>query len=323
MTTDTIQTPYGVYSGVTKTELYPDGRIQSICLEDRNVIVTHAGDLIPFYGLETLRRKNKASVTFHKNGMIKAVALEEQQEVMTPIGELPAEHITFYDTGEVKRVFPLDGKISGFWSEEDERALNIPLSFDFGFTLFTAMILSLCFYKNGQIRSLTLFPNETIEVNLADYGAIKVHGGFSLYESGTLASIEPAVAVPMKTPIGTISAYDCTSCGINADSNSLRFDALGRIAGLVTSSDRIFVTTKIGECITFASKELVSDDDECASTMIPLTIEFDYEGQIVVINDYLGNPMRFSFDDAFFIYPDNPSGCNSADCGSCALCKNE
>lgn len=31
--------------------------------------------------------------------------------------------LTFYENGELKRVFPLDGKISGFWSEEEEKRL--------------------------------------------------------------------------------------------------------------------------------------------------------------------------------------------------------
>jgi hypothetical protein len=318
----TLQTPYGIFSGITTTEYYPDGKPCGIRLEEQNVIVTHAGELIPVYSDDSARRKYKSSVTFHQNGMVKAVEIEAQQDVMTPIGELPAELITFYETGEVKRVFPLDGRISGFWSEEEERALNIPLRFDFEFASFTAMISGLCFFKNGQIRSLTLFPNETIDVKLSDNETIKVRNGFSLYKSGALASIEPAAAIPKKTPIGTIFAYDCTACGINADSNSLRLDEQGRIIGLVTSSDRIFVTTKTGESVSLARKEIAGDDDECGSTMIPLTLEFDYEEQIVAITNYPGIPKRFSFDDAFFIFPDSSSGCTPADCASCTLCKN-
>jgi hypothetical protein len=320
MTTQTIQTPYGVYSGVAKTETYPDGRLHDICLEDRNVIVTHAGDLIPFYGAETLRRKNKASVTFHKNGMIKAVALEEQQEVMTPIGELPAELITFYDTGEVHRVFPLDGCLSGFWTEEDERALSIPLSFKLEFTEFMALLSGICFYKSGEIKSVTLFPGEQIEVTHRIYGPIKVRHGFAQYETGELASLEPAEPVRVKTPIGLLTAFDPNAIGVNADSNSLRFDREGRPIYLRTAFNRIIASrARDGKTAVFQPTVIQSDDDEDIAMLDPVELTFNYEKSTVGISDGKKSTRAFHFEDKFYVTENSKliSGCTFGNCKSC------
>jgi hypothetical protein len=314
-----IQTPYGVFSGVTTAEHHHDGTLRSIQLEEQNVILTHAGALIPFYGEETVRRKNKASVTFHKNGMIKAVALEELTEVETPIGALPAELITFYETGELHRAFPLDGKLSGFWSEEDERALNIPLSFDLGFASFTALVSGICFYRSGQIRSVTLFPGEVIDVATRLSGSIKVRHGFSLYEDGTLRSLEPAAPIVVQTPIGTVTAYDVNSHGINADTNSLCFDVRGRVIRLVTSSDIITVSKAGGSIRTFAPA-MVSEEEDGALVPIPLDAAFGYDIRRVTLSGQCGLE-DFSFDDAFEIHGGRPqSGGCTGHCQSCGSC---
>lgn len=314
----TLQTPYGVFSGVISTGYFPDGGVKEIRLEEKNAILTHAGELIPAYSEDTHRRKFKASVTFHKDGMIKAVALDAQQELITPIGELPAELVTFYETGELKRVFPLDGKISGFWSEEDERELNIPLSFEFDFTSFTAMLIGICFFKSGDIKSITLFPKEIIEINAPEIGAIGVKGGFALYESGKLHSLEPATPVKITTPIGTITAYDNNAKGVNSDSNSLCFDEQGRIISIVTSSDMIAVKRKDGAVRFFAPTEIETDED--AKQMVTLKIDFNYDDKTAVIKDAEGNDNVMSFDEHFNIYNGIISGCSGQDCSSCSQC---
>jgi antitoxin component YwqK of YwqJK toxin-antitoxin module len=225
-----IQLPSGVFAGVTHHACYPDGELEGIKLSEKNMLLTHAGELIPFY-TETNRRKNKFSVEFYQNGMIKAIALNEVQEIQTPIGEFPAELVTFFETGELNRFFPLDGKIGGMWSEQEEKALTIPLSFDLPFTTFTAIISGIAFYKSGNIRSITLFPGETICL-ATKYGEIVTRNGFSLYESGKLESLEPAVPTLIKTPSGPLNAFDPDAVGINADVNSLVFDENGEILAL-------------------------------------------------------------------------------------------
>jgi len=320
---DKVQTPYGIFSGVKSLSRTPDGRISDMRLNEKNVIMTHAGDLIPFYGEETPRRKHKASVSFHKNGMIKAVALEERQEIDTPIGEFPAEFVTFYDTGEIRRVFPLDGKISGYWSQEDERALNIPFKFEFDFASFSAILVSICFYKSGSIKSITLFPGELIDITAPCIGKVSVRNGFSLYESGRLCSLEPAVPVPVKTPIGEILAYDTGAVGINADSNSLRFDEEGRVTGLAASANRIAVREKGGAIHFFAPGEILNPLDGETKLTVALKIEFDYCAGRVTIVEAEGASASFAFDDSYIIYRSEISACTGSDCSSCSLCNHK
>jgi len=205
-----IQTPFGVFAGISSLSTYSTGELLGLSLREPNVILTHAGELVPFY-TETPRRKNKFAVEYYKNGMLKAVAMEEQQEVLTPIGELPAELITFYDSGEVLRVFPLDGKISGYWSEEEERALHIPLSFEFDFAKFTARIDSICFYQSGSIRSITLFPGERITVQ-TDMGEVESNAGFSLNEDGSLKSLAPSLLRVLNERIECTDCEGCDGC---------------------------------------------------------------------------------------------------------------
>ncbi len=315
-----IMTPYGFISGITAKSFYENGAIKELMLNEKNVVITHAGELIPFYSEETPRRKYKSCLTYHQNGMVKSVSLNEQQDIITPIGEFPAELVTFYDSGELKRFFPLDGKISGFWSEEDERNLNIPFNFEFYFSSFTAMLVGICFYKSGDIRSLTLFPGETILVATKNYGEFKVKTGFSLYENGNLKSIEPAVPTPVTTKIGCINAYDVNAVGINADSNSIEFDEEGSIISLVTSSDRIAVKSPEGVMKFITPIEVKNPLSEDESTLIPVKLDFNYAKNTVTITNDKSHVFDLDKSD-FSIFKGSLSPtCSPSDCASCSLC---
>jgi len=326
----TIQLPSGVFAGVESYACYPDGELEGIRLSEKNMLITHAGELIPAY-TETHRRKVKYSVEFYKNGMIKAAALDEQQEIQTPIGEFPAELVTFFETGELKRFFPLDGKISGLWSEQEEKSLAIPFTFDLSFTKFTAVITGVGFYKDGNIRSITLFPGEKIAVQ-TKYGEIMARNGFSLHESGELESLEPSEGAQIKTPIGVIAAFDPNAVGINADSNSLAFDKSGRVTALVTVSNRVAVQTEDGHSLMFAPRKVVNPLDDETMITEGLAITFDYTNGIT--NGYTNGTVTFTENDKKSTFPIEASGftvvpysssaymCSPADCASCSLgCK--
>ena len=311
-----LQTPYGIFSGITTVTRTENGQIAGIMLEEKNAVLTHAGELIPFYLNETPRRKYKSSITFHSNGMIKSVSLEQQQEVITPIGELPAEMVTFYDTGELKRVFIVDGKISGFWSEEDEKALNIPLTFEFDFASFTSLLVGICFYKSGEIKSITLFPKEVIEVT-TKARKIEARNGFALYEDGALKSIEPQNPVAIETPIGVLHAYDVNAIGVNADINSLQFDREGKVEKLVTS-DKIVAVGKDGSSTFIAPATRPSLVDEDDVMVIPLSIEFG-EDSVIIKED---KTYQFKISDyTFNIMNTTTSSCTPEMCANCSLCK--
>ena len=318
---DRIHDINDMFNGICDVTYFKSGAVNSIRLNQENMIITHAGQLIPFSGEETPRRKYKASVTFFEDGALKSVSLNAQQEVMTPIGEMPAELVTFYDTGELKRIFPLDGKISGFWSEEDERALNIPFNFEFDFTAFSAMLTGICFYKTGEIRSITLYPKELIKITHPSAGTLSVRQGFSLYESGNLHSFEPAAPVKLQTPIGLITAFDPNANGVNADLNSICLDEQGNIQSLVTAADRIHVSRKSdGVSSTFQPKMLYAADEP--AELVTLTVKFNHESKTVTIIDTDVTPHCYSFDDNYIIYNNafSPTGCSSGDCSSCSLC---
>jgi hypothetical protein len=315
-----IQTPFGIFCGIEGGETDESGRVANLRLNERNMVLTHVGELIPYYREETPRRRQKPSVSFHPNGMIKTVYLEEQQEIETPIGEFPAECVTFYDTGELNRFFPQYGKISGFWSEDEERGISIPFHFQLDCAEFTARLSGVSLYKSGNIRSITLFPGETISVRTPRCGEVPVRIGFSLYENGALHSFEPASPVFVPTPLGRIAAYDAAAVGVNADSSSVVLEPSGGICAVTTSSDRLVVTAADGTAKFFAPREQPSPLDENASILVPMRLEFDSAGTAVTIGIGTETEVLSLAGNRFQLIPGDPGGCSPERCAGCSLC---
>ena len=84
------------------------------------MLSTPYGDLAPQYEAEDMGRRQLNPFYFYKNGAIKSVPLQTQTLLRTPVGGIPAELVIFYESGSVKRIFPLDGKLSGFWTAKNE-----------------------------------------------------------------------------------------------------------------------------------------------------------------------------------------------------------
>ncbi|MDK2809271.1 MAG: hypothetical protein PWP24_2009 [Clostridiales bacterium] len=314
-----IQMEFGILGDVSHFHTYRSGELESVTLAGKNIVLTHAGELVPAYQ-ETARRKKKPSIEFHKNGMIKAVALEEQSEVETPIGSLPAEYVTFYPMGELHRVLVCNGQISGFWTEEEEREYAIPLSFAFDFAQFSARLNGICFYQTGEIKSITLYPKERISV-VTPAGAVETEIGFSLYQSGKIQSIEPKSGTKVMTPIGEIIAADSDANGINADSNSLSFDQKGRIVSVKTIQSKIMVQSQDARFFMLEAKVKSHPlyDDQTIQSAMQLT--FDYERETVQVNGI--ESMEFSIPNDNFIIThiaEEAFGCSPIDCASCSLC---
>ncbi len=320
-----IQIANGIFGDVTSFQAYPSGELESLKLEGKNMVVTHAGELVPAY-TETARRKNTPSVEFHKNGMIRAVMLEEQSEVMTPIGEIPAEKITFYPGGEVHRVFVTDGKISGFWTVEEEKDHNIPLTFEFGFTAFKAYLSAINFYESGAIKSITLYPGERVLIN-TPAGGMETAVGFSLYESGELESVEPAAPVLIETPIGHLSAYDSNALGVHADDNSVKFSPEGKLLSIKTEENRIIVQSDKGSQDKVYSTEIWKPalkphplyDDEMTSEAMKISFDWERDTVTLISEEEATYPIqgtRFVVGKA----DTGRIGCTPADCASCSLC---
>ena len=308
----------GVLAGVESYSRYPGGELWGVKLSAKNTLVTQAGELIPAY-TETHRRKNKYSVEFYQCGMIKKIALEAVQKVRTPLGELPAELVTFFETGALKRVFPLDGKISGMWSEQEEKTLAVPLSFELPFTAFTAIIGGVAFYQSGVMRSITLFPGETVPI-ATTYGEIMARNGFSLYESGKLESLEPSVPVIIQTPVGALAAFDPDALGVNADINSLAFDEDGRVITLTTVHNRVGAQTADERLLLFAPREAVNPLDNESMITEGLKISFNYGADTVQFTEGEKETTLPLSRSAFTIFAHSAATfmCGPADCAGCS-----
>ncbi len=316
-----IQMEFGIIGAVTSFRKYPSGELESVNVSDMNMVVTHAGELIPAY-TTTARRKQKPSITFSRSGLIKSVHMEEQTEIETPIGTLPAEYVTFYETGEVHRVFVTDGQISGFWSEEDEMEYVIPLTFEFDFAKFTARTNGICFYRSGAIKSITLYPGEEIELQ-TPAGKMKTKIGFSLYENGELESVEPSSEVLINTPIGMFTASDSMAVGVNADKNSIKFNESGVLVSFKTSDQRVVVTTDEGSFKIFMPVEVPHPLLDDMPMLLPMEINFDFKKDTVTIKtDKTG---EFSMEKDKFVVsqlPKDGPGCSPVDCATCSICNN-
>lgn len=263
--------------GITSFTTYDSGELKDCKFDVYNLIHTKYGDLVPQYGNPGFRKKQLAALSFYKSGKIKNISLEQQTKISTPMGIFPAELVTFFEDESINSLLPLNGQISGFWSEEEEGELAQKFNFSFPFGDFCAKIIGLRFYQNGKIKSLILWPNEQIIID-TPVGKMPVRIGFKLFEDGSIESVEPAEPFLIETPIGSINAYDADALGIDADKNSVCFDERGRLTSLCTfdiitvrkksgEKEIIFPTLRLGLTTEFETVpvKLVFDDDYTVS----------------------------------------------------------
>jgi hypothetical protein len=276
---DAIATKYGRLTGIVAADYYPDGTLRDCTLNSVNKLVTPWGELLPQYSDGGPRRKYTRSLSFYPNGDLKSVALHEQTAVATPAGVIPAELLTFYEGERLCRIFPLNGQLTGFWSEADEYGLARELPLRLPAVEFKLKIISLHFYESGAIQSVTIWPRDSLIVHTPS-GDISVRTGFSLYPDGRVQSVEPLIPTPVKTPIGAIMAYDLNVVGISADRNSLCFTPTGEVESLVTSSDRIILTAPDGSQICHEPGLAPNICDDEKMEPVPMRIEFTSGGTV-------------------------------------------
>jgi antitoxin component YwqK of YwqJK toxin-antitoxin module len=292
---ESILTKYGSLTGIVWADYYPDGSLSQCMLNVYNKLATPFGDLIPQYSDSGARRKYTRSLSFYPNGDLKTISLQEQTAVATSAGILPAELLTFYEGDRLCRIFPLNGKVTGFWSEADEYKLAREFPFELPVAEFELKIISIHFYENGAIQSVTIWPQDSLVVQ-TPVGQIPARIGFALYPDGSLQSVEPLKPWPVKTPIGEIAAYDLNANGIAADVNSLQFTPTGEVKSLITSSDRIVLTGRDGSQIWHepGSAPNICNDEKLEP--VPLRIELGADG--VVCFDKRSCYKRSEFDFA-------------------------
>ncbi|MDR3288677.1 MAG: membrane-binding protein [Peptococcaceae bacterium] len=308
--------------GVTSHTAYEDGGMRECKLDGYNEIATKYGKLIPRYQGLGKREKDMRALSFHPGGALKSIYLEDQTEVETSVGVFPAELITFFASGEIDSLFPLNGQIGFGWSEEDEKQLTRVFSFDLPCGQFAARIIALRFFESGGLRSLILWPGEVIELD-TPLGRLPVRIGFRLYEHGGLESLEPALPIVLKTPVGEVTAFDQHAVGIDADFNSVRFDENGKLSFLCTNSD-IVVNNRISGKREIVYQHMRLDRLANKLTKVPVTLSFRDGG--VTIDNGVEALARNTEECGFLcLYDGNftekkcSPGSDCSDCGSACI----
>ena len=125
---ETVLTPYGPVSEVHVLTRWPGGAPQDCRLLEENSVPTPQGWLVALYDPEDVRRSSGKSFCLYPNGMWRSLELQSQTTVSTPLGEMPAEWLAWHEKGALKRILLRKGKLSGYWTEQDEHKLATELN---------------------------------------------------------------------------------------------------------------------------------------------------------------------------------------------------
>lgn len=192
------------------------------------IINTRYGNLLPCSGASDYRKKHRCAVCYYDSGALKSVYLEEPQVLSFPSGDYQAELITFYEDGSAKRIFPLYGQISAYWSIEEEAEYAPEYEFEIAGEIYLIKPECIFFYPSGKIRSITLWPSDELNVK-TPVGNIRTKLGIELYESGTVRSIEPVYGTVLSTPSGDIKPFRYRPVMMHAENAALKFDGSGNL----------------------------------------------------------------------------------------------
>ncbi len=287
-----LETNFGTLTGLDIRSYYSNKKQDGAMACERSSIKTPYGFLIPQYEAEDMGRRQVKPLYCYKSGELKSVPLQEQTNLYTSVGVIPAELVTFYASGAIKRAFPLDGKLSGFWTWENEQQLSVSIEIETPVGLIDARFIGIQFYESGAIKSFTLWPNETVVVQ-TPVGRVSVRTGMSFYENGAIRSFEPADALTVETSIGYLNAYDTNPLGIHGDINSLQFDEHGQVVALNTIDNEIKVIDASNN--RYLYKPFLKDAlcGHKKKEVVPLRIKF--EANVIIFHE--NEKHRFSLLD--------------------------
>ncbi len=282
-------TLYGELSGVEFRSLFSNGKMDGCLVTQPNTLTTPYGTLVPQYEAEDMGRRSVKPIYFYKDGSLKSIALQSQTNLETPVGSIPAELVTFHKSGSIKRIFPLDGKLSGFWGWKNEFALASEITINSPLGPLSAKMIGVQFYESGALKSITLWPGQNITIQ-TPIGEITVRKGLAFYESGAIRSFEPLKKIEIATPVGMITSYDNEPNGIHGDINSVQLTEDGSIEALSTVDHavEVFLSEEISELFHPGGKNNVCGDERKVS--VPMKVRF--EKSKIMFHD---NP-KLSFD---------------------------
>ncbi len=317
---ESLKTRYGTLTDVTYLTKYENGICKDCMVETESTLLTRIGKLVPKYSVSHARTKQRNAVEFYPSGALKSVYLEDSTMVMTSLGKMEAEMVTFYESGEVLRVFPRYGQISGYWSEEEERALLLPVDLSWCGISGLFRVSCFCFYKSGRIKSMTFYPGEE-PVIWRQGEKLPVRIGLAFYESGEIKSLEPALECRIQTPIGEFTAYDSLAYGIHGDANSLELNENGSVQKLRTVMDKIMVYGKADLTVTLRPQLRPSQMDPDQWEVVPLQVEFTTDEVLITVSGK--STVRYSYEaNSFEVLQDKAAAgfsC-SGNCSACSTC---
>lgn len=231
------------------------------------------------------RRPQRPAVELFPSGVLRAISLETAATVPTSLGPLPAERLLFHANGSLRRVFPLDGKLSAYRTWQDEKMLapkqELTLPVDpalpeAGRRRLSARCISLLFHPSdspcGPVASVSLWTGEVVPWP-TPVGTLPARIGLSFHENGALASLEPARPVSILSPLGPVTAFDPDPEGISGDANSLAFSPTGKLERLTTASHLVRSTAHPDKVIS-PSRQLSMCSEEEEWIVLPLTLCF-------------------------------------------------
>jgi hypothetical protein len=271
---ESYSTRCGVLHHIGEYSLYADGSMKECMFLGEVELTTEYGSLIPQYEFEDNRRKYIYSLSCYKGGSIRRIALNDKTVIPTPIGKKEAELVMFYQSGKLKRLFPLNGRISAYWDENDEYKLAKEDRIELPCGIIKAKVIAYSFYENGVVRDLTFWPKETIKL-VTPLGEIRARIGVSFYQDGSIKSLEPSFPVSVQTPIGRIKAFDYNASGISGDQNSLLFTGTGAVQELITSGMKITIQDREGKTLAVFSPVQDLDEDGLEVSFTALKLAFE------------------------------------------------
>lgn len=269
----TLQTKYGLLKGVLHSSAGPTGDVESVMLTEPNMLHLPMATWVPLYKVEDHGRRKETPILFYPDGSLKSMPLQASSMVNLTCGTVAAELVTFYPSGEIRRVFPTAGKLSGYWTEDHEYEYSPVCEICVLGETIRAKIINLHFYQSGALQSITLWPKERIALPFVG-GPLGIRSGVSFYANGALKSYEPAEPVLVDTPIGKIMAYDNQPLGVTADVNSLQFSPEGVVTAVTTVSSRVRIFPSEGMPAELAPYKVQSFCEEADTELRALHIRF-------------------------------------------------
>lgn len=273
-----FKTEYGNFTEIQSYNLYDDNTLKDCMCRNSNMISTKYGSLIPQYDFKEVRRLTNPSVTFTKSQKLKSISLNSLTPIETSVGTLNVEYLTFYENGNIETLYPLNGQLSPYWQENQEYELAQSTEISLPFGKIKAKIKVLYFYQTGELKGITMWPGERIEIP-TPLGNQPARLGAGFFEDGTVKSFEPAEPLSLNTPIGEVIAFDANNYSYFRESKAVTFTKDGQLEAIFTSNNIISVTDSDGELTDFAPTCYEDEYSESNIYVYPMQIDFE-EGNI-------------------------------------------